>query len=527
MNKQETGLQLARKTTVVMALTLLSRLGGFVRDVILAQIFGAGAAFDAFVVAFKIPNLMRRLFGEGAFAHAFVPTLMEYRIQHSHADVKAFLDSVAGFLSAAALLAVIIGEIFAPVLVTIFAPGFIHDSARYLLAVKLIRITQPYLFSIALVALAGAILNTYQRFAISAFTPVLLNLVLILVACLWTPHVGPESRIIVLAWGVFISGVIQLIIQWPVLKRLRLLPKPAWSGWREDRVKRVFQRIIPALLGVSVAQVSLLIDNLFASFLPVGSLSWLYYSDRLIYLPLGVIGVALATVVMPSLSTHHHRRSDEAFAATLDWGLRCVMTIAVPAAAGLMVLAGPVLATLMYHGAFTVRDVEMTQRSLIAFAAGLPAWMLIKMMASAFYARHDIKTPAQIAVFAILLNIVFNFVLVHPFLHAGLALSTTLASWFNALLLFVFSLKKNIFQPQPGWMRVGWGIVSSSILMVGFLFWCAGDLSQWLAWRFEQGSWRLTALIGLSILIYLAGLRLSGLRWKMFKIHPNGVTRCN
>ena len=513
----ETRWRLGRFASIVMSMTVLSRVFGFARDVILAQIFGATAAFDAFVIAFKIPNFMRRLFGEGAFSQAFIPVLVESRAARGTQGVQEFINNLTGTFGLILLVVVLLGEIAAPLLVLIFAPGFAHDPGRYQLATHLIRITFPYVFSIALVALAGAILNTYNRFALTAFTPVLLNIVLITVALAWVPHIHqPEHAIILLAWGVAFSGFLQLIIQWPALQNLRLLPKPGFQ-WRHSRTGRVLKQMLPALLGVSVAQISLLIDNLFASFLPVGSISWLYYSDRLIYFPLGIIAVTLATVVMPHLSYQHQQGSPQRFAATLDWALRWVFVTAIPATLGLVLLAGPILATLMHHGAFNAYDVAMTRRSLMAFALGLPALMAIKIFAPGFYAQHNTRLPARITGAAILLNIIFNFVLMGPLGHAGLALSTALASWFNAVLLWVFLRQRRILITRPGWLRLWMGILLGSLFIIAVLYWGTGHLSQWLQWNIAESVWRLLLLIGLSIGVYFFGLGLVGLRWHHFK----------
>jgi putative peptidoglycan lipid II flippase len=507
--------KVGQKTLAVMFLTLLSRIGGFIRDVILAQIFGATAIFDAFVIAFKLPNLTRRLFGEGAFAQAFIPTLVEYKTQHSHLEIKQFINKVAGVITAGGIAVVILGELLAPLLVWIFAAGFSKDPPRFLLTVQLVRITQPYLFMIAWIAFAGAILNSYHRFALTAFTPVILNLVLILTAYYVAPQFGAHG-IYALAWAVLISGIFQLLAQWPALHRLDLIPKPTFCRL-EEPLKKLFRRIPLALLGVSAGQISLLIDNLFASFLPAGSISWLYYADRLVYLPLGVIGAALATVTAPVLAHQHHQAQEQKFVVTLDWGLRSALVIALPAALGLFFLAGRSIAVLLEHGAFTQQDVWMTRRSLMAFAIGLPAWTAIKIFAAAFYARLDVKTPARCAGLALALNIVLNFILMGPLAHAGLALATALASWVNAVVLFVFLIKKKIYRLQPGWERVLAGMLFAAIFMSVFLEWGQGDLSHWFAWKGLERTERLLALISGAVFIYLIGLGLAGLRWRHFK----------
>src|SRR3990167_1169228 len=422
--------KLVKSTSTVAIFTLLSRIGGFLRDMIFANIFGAGALFDAFVVAFRLPNFLRRLFGEGAFAQAFVPILAEHRAKQSHEEVQAFVNHVAGTLAFAVACVVISAEIFSPLLIMIFAPGFLHlHPASFLAAQHMIRIMFPYLLLIVLTAFAGAILNTYGFFAAPAFTPVLLNIALIGVALLWAPHAA--EPIYVLAWGVMLGGLAQLLIQIPFLKRIHLMPRFKW-GFRDPGVLLIVKRMLPALFGVSVAQISLLVDNMFASFLPSGSITWLYYSDRLIYFPLGVIGVALATVVMPFLSKNHAEKDEAVFSATLDWALRCTLFIGAPCAVGLFVLSGPILSTLLHSGKFNSFDVIMTAKSLSAFAVGLPAFMLIKILASAFYARHNIKTPVKVAAIAMIVNLILNFILVFPLKHAGLALATSLAALVNA-----------------------------------------------------------------------------------------------
>lgn len=509
-------LKLGRLAFIVMGMTVLSRMFGFVRDIILAQVFGASAAFDAFIIAFKIPNFLRRLFGEGAFSQAFIPTLVQYRTRHSHHQVKQFINQITGVFGLVLLLIVIAGEIGAPLLVMIFAPGFADDPERFQLTHHLIQITFPYFLAIGLTALAGAILNTYNRFAISAFTPVLLNWVLIAVAWWWTPHVSPSTGIYLLAWGVLISGVIQLAFQIPALRALNLLPKPQWQ-WRDSGVRQVMIRLLPALLGVSFAQISLLINNLFASFLPAGSISWLYYADRLIYLPLGIIGVALSTVVMPNLSRQHQLGNWEHYTITMDWALRCILLMAIPAAIGLFLLSGPIISTLFHHGSFTVDDVVMTQRSLMAFSIGLPAYMLIKILASAFYTQHNVKAPVKIVLAALFLNLILNFIFINILAHVGLALSTAIASWFNAVLLWLFLLKQGSYRCQTGWLRLLASIFLASSAMVLLLKWATPDFTQWLNLSLWQGVCRLFLLIVLGGAVYFTGLLIAGIRWNDFR----------
>jgi len=505
---------LVKSTTVVSSMTLLSRILGFVRDMVCAYLFGATAAFDAYLVAFKIPNFMRRLFAEGAFSQAFVPVLAEYQQTHSEDKVKAFVNHMAGTLGTVLLLFCLLGIIFAPLIVIIFAPGFIHDPYRFSLATHMLRVTFPYLFLISLVAFSGAVLNTYSRFAAPAFTPVLLN-VAIITAAVWFTSYFTEP-VIALAWGVTAGGVLQLLFQLPFLQRIRMLPKPKFA-WRDAGVRRVLKLMVPALFGVSVAQISLLIDTIFASFLAAGSISWLYYSVRLTYFPLGVFGVALATVVLPHLSRKHANKATGEFSASLDWALRSLLVVGIPAGIGLLLLAGPLLTTLFQYDKFNAFDVLMSRESLWAYSIGLPAFMLVKVLAAGFYSRQNIKTPVKIAAIALGTNIVLNFALVFSLKHAGLALATSLASSLNALLLFVYLLREKVYQPQPGWGVYGLRLLLANGLMAVVLWFASPRLQQWLDWRWYDRLWHLLALIAAAIVVYFISLWLSGLRLRHFK----------
>lgn len=506
--------KLLRSTAVVSLLTLLSRVFGLLRDIIFALVFGAGAAFDAFVVAFKLPNFMRTLFAEGAFSQAFVPVLSEYRSQQTQNDVKAFLNHIAGLLGLALTVTVLLVEIAAPIVILIFAPGFVHDSLRYEYATHMLHITFPYLILIGLTAFSGATLNTYGRFAIPALTPVVLNLTLISVAWFWAPHTA--MPIYTLAWGVLLGGGLQLLLQLPFLYRLNLLPNPRLL-WSDAGVRRVLKLMIPALFGVSVGQISLLMDNFFASFLQSGSISWLYYSDRLIYLPQGVIGVALATVVLPSLSRYHSENHQESYVKTLDWALRAALLIGVPAALGLFVLASPILATLVYHGAFNAFDVIMTTKSLQAFTLGLPAFMWVKILASAFYARQDIKTPVKVAAIAVLLNVVLNLVLIYPLAHAGLALATAITAIVNAFGLWITLYRRKILKLCSGWGLLLLRLGVANVLMVTVVILLSGSVQQWLDWRLIERVWHLTLVILAGFFVYASCLLLCGVRKKDFR----------
>ncbi|MFO8155099.1 MAG: murein biosynthesis integral membrane protein MurJ, partial [Thiohalospira sp.] len=379
-----------QSTAVVGGFTLLSRILGFVRDVVIARVFGAGVATDAFFVAFKIPNFMRRLFAEGAFNQAFIPVLAEYRTDREHAETRELVGRTAGTLGLFLLGLTILGVVGAPVLIGLFAPGFIGDAERFDLAVEMLRLTFPYLLFIALTALAGGVLNTYGRFAVPAFTPVLLNISLITAAAFAAPSFAEPIR--ALAWGVFIAGAAQLAFQLPFLARLGLLPVPRW-GAANAGVRRIARLMVPALFGSSVAQINLLIDTLIASLLATGSVSWLYYADRLVEFPLGVFGIALATVILPGLSAHHAANDPAAFSRMIDRALRWVLLVSAPATLGLILLAGPILTTLFEYGAFTAADTAMAAVALMAYSIGLTGFILVKVLAPGYFARQDTKTP--------------------------------------------------------------------------------------------------------------------------------------
>lgn len=502
---------LLKSTLNVSSMTLVSRMLGFVRDVVIARMFGAGMGADAFFVAFKIPNFLRRLFAEGGFSQAFVPVLSEYKSQRGHAEVQELVDRVTGSLGLVLLAVTAIGVFAAPVLVMVFAPGFINATEKFELTAQLLRITFPYLLFVALTALAGSILNTYGRFGVPAFTPVFLNLAMIGCA-LWLAPVMDEP-VMALAWGVFIAGVIQLLFQLPFLYRLRLLPRPR-RGRGNEGVQRIGKLMLPAIFGSSVVQINLLFDTLIASFLVTGSVSWLYYSDRLVEFPLGIFGIALATVVLPSLSRNHAEASAEVFSGTLDWALRWVMLVGIPATAGLLVLAGPMLATLFQYGEFTVHDVTMAARSLMAYSLGLLGFILVKVLATGFYARQNTKTPVKIGIVAMVANMVMNVLFVFPLAHAGLALATSLAAFLNAGLLYYYLRKDQSYRPLAGWGVFILRVLIATAAMTGVLIWGSGELEQWFAWSWRARSLSLSIWIAVGAAVFFASLWLSGMRWR-------------
>lgn len=492
-------------------MTLISRVLGFIRDIVIARLFGAGIGADAFFVAFRLPNLLRRLFAEGAFSQAFVPVLSEYKAQRPHVEVKQLVDHIAGSLAAILMLFTLLGILAAPALVLLFAPGFTEVQDKYELTAAMLRITFPYLLFISLTAMAGGILNSYGRFAIPAFTPVFLNLSLIGAAIWLAPAL--EQPVTGLAWGVFAGGVVQFLFQFPFLLRLGLMPIPR-IGFHHEGVRRILRLMGPAIFGVSVAQINLLIGTLIASFLTTGSVSWLYYSDRLVEFPLGIFGIALSTAILPQLSEKHAKGSAEAFSHLLDWALRWVVLIGTPASLGLAILSGPTLCTLFQYGEFGSHDVEMARLSLMAYALGLLGFLLIKVIAPGYYSRQDTKTPVRIGVVALLSNIVLNLLLIAPLAHAGLALATSLSAYLNAGLLYLGLRKAGVYHPVPGWegflMRVGF----ANVLMVVVLALGMGELEDWLQWGAIERACRLTGWMMGGGALYLICLWLLGLRFR-------------
>lgn len=500
--------QLFRSTAVVSSMTLLSRVLGFVRDVIVAMFFGVDAGTDAFFIAFKIPNFLRRLFTEGAFSQVFVPVLSEYKESQSKEALKLFLNRTAGSLAVLLMAVTIAGIAGAPLLIMLFAPGFLWAGDQYALAVEMLRITLPYLFFISLTALAGGILNTFGHFALPAFTPVLLNLCLI-AAAVWLAPQMPQP-VMALAWGVLVAGCVQLAFQYPALIRLGLLPRPCF-GFFDEGVRRIIRLMMPAIFGGSVIQINLLLDTLIASFLTVGSVSWLYYSNRLVELPVGVLGVALATVILPALAKNHAGRQKEAFSSSLDWALRWVVLIAMPATLGLVLLAEPVLSTLFQYDAFTGEDVHRAGRSLMAYGFGLIGFILIKVLVPGFTARQDMRTPVLYGIYTIAANLALNVLLVFQLAHAGLALATSLTALLNAGLLLRKLLQDGIYKPRAGW-AVFMGRAALANVAMGLLLSYGVDTAAWQSWQAAERIYHLALYIGSAVMVYGGCLWLSGLR---------------
>lgn len=511
---------LLRSSGVVSFFTMLSRFLGLARDVVFARVIGAEALADVFFVAFKIPNFFRRLFAEGAFAQAFVPILGEYREKGSVAAVRELVSRVAGNLGLTLIFITLVIVVASPLMAAVFAPSWYMDNpSKFAATSEMLRITFPYLLFISMTGLAGAVLNSYDRFAVPAFTPLLLNVTLIFAALIGAPLFDQPAY--ALAWGVLFAGIIQFIFQLPFLRSIHMLPMPR-VDWQHSGVKKVLALMAPAIFGVSVSQINLLLDTVLATFLPTGSVSWLYYSDRLSELPLGVFGIAIATVILPNLSRHHIAQSNQAFSQTLDWALKMILVVAVPAAAALMLLAEPILVTLFYYGeVMTLRDMTMASLSLKAYAAGLIAFMLIKVLAPGFFARQDMRTPVRIGVIAMALNMLFNLILVIPLHkywqigHLGLAAATSLSAFINAILLFLSLRKKAIYQPSKGWLKFFIGLMCSVVIMLLVLtqllnLWGGSEI-------FYQQSWlqrisTIGLLCGAGFITFVAGLFLFGFR---------------
>ena len=499
--------KLVKSTSVVGSMTLVSRISGLLRDVVLANLLGDRAAADVFLVAFRIPNFFRRITAEGAFSAAFVPVFTDFREQKNSDEGRRFLELTLGWFGLVLMVVSVLGVIGAPWLVKAIAWGFSHDPDKFDLTVRATRITFPYLFFISLVAMAGAMLNTCGRFAAPAATPVLLNLCLIMAAWLLVPVSG--SGPVGLAFGVLIAGVVQLLFQAPFLRRESLLVRPRLRSGPKDRKavagsRQVFRLMLPAIFGVSVAQLNVLINTLLASFLVTGSISWLYYSDRLMEFPVGVFGIALGTVILPSLSRQHAADSPVQFSSTLDWGMRWVFLICVPASVGLIALAQPLISTIFFHGDFTRNGVGMAARSLVAFSVGLLPIVLVKVLAPGYYARKDTRTPVRIGVIAVGVNIIISLLLFLPMQHVGLAAATSVAALVNAGLLYSGLRRDGVLKLETGWGALLLRIVVASLAMGLLLRFGMGETDWWLDQPVLQRALRLAWLVPVAGIVYFA-----------------------
>ena len=513
-SNEKPGGKLLRSGVVVSAMTMISRVLGLIRDMVIAFFFGSTAGADAFFLAFRIPNFFRRLFAEGAFSQAFVPVLSEYKTKRTHAEARRLVNLTTGSLGLALLFITVLGVAGAELVISIFAPGYLYqgEDARFALAVDMLRLTFPYLLLISMTALSGAILNTYGRFAVPAFTPALLNVSLISCAFLLREHL--DEPVMALAWGVLIAGVAQLTFQLPFLARIKLLPVPK-PGFGDEGVKRVGALMLPAIFGASVGQINLLVDTLLASFLEAGSLSWLYYSDRLLEFPLALFGITLATVILPGLSREHAENATGSFTRTLDWALRLALLFGLPASAALVLLSDKLIATLFFQGEMAVRDVQMAGMSLAAYGAGLLGHMLVKVLAPGFFARQDTATPVRYGVIAMATNMVLNLLLIVHFKHVGLALATSLSAFLNAALLYRRLAKDGVLTVDaPDWRRYLARIVAACLLMLVALYYLVPPIDWWLEHDFVTRLFRMLLICAAGAVIYAVALVLLGVNLK-------------
>ena len=481
-------MNLLKSLAAVSSMTLFSRVLGFARDAIVARVFGAGMATDAFFVAFKLPNLLRRIFAEGAFSQAFVPILAEYKSKQGEEATRLFIAYVSGLLTLALALVTVLGMFAAPWVILITAPGFADTADKFALTSSLLRVTFPYILLISLASLVGAILNTWNRFSVPAFAPTLLNISMIGFALFAAPHFHPP--VMALAWAVVAGGVLQLGYQLPHLKKIGMLVLPR-INLKDAGVWRVMRQMGPAILGVSVSQISLIINTIFASFLVSGSVSWMYYADRLMEFPSGVLGVALGTILLPSLAKSFSTGNHDEYSRLMDWGLRLCFLLALPSAIALGILSGPLTIALFQYGKFTAFDAAMTQRALIAYSVGLLGLIVVKVLAPGFYSRQDIKTPVRIAIVTLVMTQLMNLAFIGPLKHAGLSLSIGLAACLNAALLYWQLRKQKIFHPQPGWAAFLLRLVVAVVVMAAALW---GLLQVMPAWEEGKMVWRLLRL---------------------------------
>ncbi len=504
---------LLKSSAVVSALTTVSRVFGLIRDMVIANYFGASAGADAFFLAFRIPNLFRRLFAEGAFAQAFVPVLSEYRNRRTKEAVLDLINRVSGTLGISLLLITVLGVVGAEYVIRVFAMGYVYHehAAKLELAVAMLRLSFPYLLLISMTAFAGSVLNTFGRFAAPAITPVLLNISLIVSAIYLRPHL--EQPVMALAWAVLIAGVAQLTFQLPFLARERLLGVPRVDT-RHPGVRQILALMLPALFGVSVGQINLLLDTVLASFLATGTLSWLYYSDRLLELPLALFGIAIATVILPGLSADHSSESPQEFSSTLNWAIRWVVVLGLPASVALIYLSESLIATLFYHGEMTQHDVRMASLSLAAYGCGLLGHMLVKVLAPGYFARQDTSTPVRYGVVALVSNMVLNIILIWHLEHAGLALATSLSAFINAGLLYFGLRRADVLQVEPGWVRFLAQVLMANSVMFLALYAMTPAIEEWFRFAFLERFTVMLLICGAGTVIYAASLLVVGFRVK-------------
>ena len=506
-------MNLLKSLAAVSSMTLFSRVLGFARDAIVARVFGAGMATDAFFVAFKLPNLLRRIFAEGAFSQAFVPILAEYKSKQGEEATRVFVAYVSGLLTLVLAIVTVAGMLAAPWVIMVTAPGFADTADKFALTTQLLKITFPYILLISLASLVGAILNTWNRFSVPAFAPTLLNVSMIGFALFAAPLFKPP--VLALAWAVTVGGVLQLFYQLPHLKKIGMLVLPRIS-FRDAGAIRVVKQMGPAILGVSVSQISLIINTIFASFLASGSVSWMYYADRLMEFPSGILGVALGTILLPSLSRSFASGNHDEYGRLMDWGLRLCFLLALPSAVALGILAKPLTVSLFQYGKFTATDALMTQKALVAYSVGLMGLIVVKVLAPGFYSRQDIKTPVKIAIVTLIMTQLMNLAFIGPLKHAGLSLSIGLAACLNASLLYWQLRKQKIFTPQPGWQRFLLRLVVAVVVMAAALLGVLSVMPEWSQGGMALRLLRLMAVVAVGVIAYFATLALLGFKVKEF-----------
>ena len=514
-----------KAASTISLLTLASRVAGLVRDQLFAAAFGANAMTDAFYVAFRIPNLFRRLFGEGAFSQAFVPVLAASKAQHGLAGAKPLIDSVATVLTWVLLLTTLLGVLGAPLLVWLMASGLQKEPQAYAAAVTMTRWMFPYVLFISLVSMASGILNTWRRFAVPAATPVLLNVAMISATVWGTPWFKAQGIEPIYAQivGVMLGGVLQLAVQVPALLRLGLFPKIGlhWqvirAAWHDPATRNVARLMAPALLGVGVAQISMFINTQIASRLAPGSVTWLSNSDRLMEFPTAMLGVALGMVLMPQLAGARAANEPEKYSAMLDWGLRLVVLLAVPCSVALLTFAKPLVAVIFHYGAFTEFDVQQTTLALMGWGVGLVGVVAIKVLAPGFYANHDMKTPARIAVAVLVMTQLLNLALVPLLQHAALTLSIGIGALVNAVWLLMGLRRRGSYKPEPGWGVFLLQVVAASALLAVFLMWAAGAI-PWTQMHGENWRrvWLMALVLSSSSAIYFISIWAAGLKLRQF-----------
>ncbi len=520
---------LLRSTFIVSSNTLLSRISGLVRDIVMAHYFGTSKATDAFFIAFKLPNFLRRLFGEGAFSQAFIPVLTEYKVQRSKDDVASLVQHTSGTLGGVLLIMCVVAYFFAPLIVMAIAWGYIDQPEKIALTTDMFRITFPYILFISLTALSGGVLNSHGKYGVPAFTPVLLNLSLICGAIFFRDYFSEPIK--AMAWAVLVAGILQFLIQLPFIYKLKLLRFPKW-GWRDSGVRRILRLMGPGILGSSVMQINLLFDILIASFLVTGSISWLYYADRLLEFPLGVFGIALATVILPGLSARHAASDPAGFSHMLDWAMRWVLIVSVPASIAMFYLAAPILSVMFLHGEFTVYQIEMSALALQAYAFGLAAHMFVKVLAPGYYARQDTKTPVKYAIISLVANMVLNIIFVVAMLklningaHAGLALATACSGVLNALLLWWGLRKNGVLVVNHGWLRLFVQVFFATAMMSVVMYFLTGDMTHWYGETITGRITQMVIIVPACVATYFLILRMTG--WKFSELKRPGWTNAN